>query len=162
MVAKVSPCPPPLNVKLILNFVDIYSSTSGFQAFLSFTGIVALVLSRVMEFRQHLDTALKEIIRDLQQGGHRGCHSETTGLRLEVLYETALINEDISLEAIDLINEARKHLNVTSYQQQPFRGYEAPEASEEGRRGRPKFAISEQQLLFFRGKEDKIVFKTLK
>ncbi|KAJ7379552.1 hypothetical protein OS493_015347 [Desmophyllum pertusum] len=103
-----------------------------------------------MEFRQHLDTALKEIIRDLQQGGHRGCHSETTGLRLEVLYETALINEDISLEAIDLINEARKHLNVTSYQQQPFRGYEAPEASEEGRRGRPKFAISEQQLLFFR------------
>lgn len=72
--------------------MDIYSSTSGFQAFLSFTGIVALVLSRVMEFRQHLDTALKEIIRDLQQGGHRGCDSETTGLRLEVLYETALIN----------------------------------------------------------------------
>ncbi|KAJ7378419.1 hypothetical protein OS493_022953 [Desmophyllum pertusum] len=105
-----------------------------------------------MEFRQHLhvDTALKEIIRDLQQGGHRGCDSETTGLRLEVLYETALINEDISLEAIDLINEARKHLNVTSSQQQPFRGYEAPVASEEGRRGRPKFAISEQQLLFFR------------
>ncbi|KAJ7378440.1 hypothetical protein OS493_022974 [Desmophyllum pertusum] len=101
-----------------------------------------------MEFRQHLDTALKEIIRDLQQGGHRGYDSDTTGLRLEVLYETALINEDISLEAIDLINEARKHLNVTSYQQQPFRGYEAPVASEEGRRGRPKFAISSSSCCF--------------
>ena len=69
-----------------------------------------------------------------------------------------MINGDIPLGAVDLINQARTHLNANLHQQQPFRGYEAPAVSEAGRRGRPKFAISEKQLLFFRGKEEKVLF----
>ena len=61
-----------------------------------------------------------------------------------------MVNGDIPLDA-------RTHLNVNLHQQEPFRGYEAPAVSEAGRRGRLKFAISEKQLLFFRGKEEKVL-----
>ena len=104
-----------------------------------------------MDFRQHLSDSLNEIIEYIQEGGNRGGDLENTVLRLEVLYEAALVNGDIPLDAVDLINQART-------QQQPFRGYEAPAVSEAGRRGRPKFAISEKQLLLFRGKEEKVFF----
>ncbi|XP_022783507.1 uncharacterized protein LOC111324260 [Stylophora pistillata] len=103
-----------------------------------------------MDFRQHLLDSLNEIIEHIQEGGNRGGDLENTVLRLEVLYEAALVNGDIPLEAVDLINQARTHLNVNLNQQEPFQGYEAPAVSEVGRRGRPNFAISEQQLLFFR------------
>ena len=109
-----------------------------------------------MDFRQHLSDSLNEITEYIQEGGNRGGNLENTVLRLEVLYEAALINGDIPLDAVDLINQARTHLNVNLHQQEPFRGYEAPAVSEAGRRGRPKFAISEKQLLFFRGKEEKV------
>nr|XP_058969483.1 uncharacterized protein LOC131795899 [Pocillopora verrucosa]XP_058969484.1 uncharacterized protein LOC131795899 [Pocillopora verrucosa] len=112
-----------------------------------------------MDFRQHLSDSLNEITEYIQEGGNRGGDLENTVLRLEVLYEAALINGDIPLDAVDLINQARTHLNVNLHQQEPFRGYEAPAVSEAGRRGRPKFAISEKQLLFFR--ENNFTYKDM-
>ena len=106
-----------------------------------------------MEFRQHLLDAVNEIIANLEEGGHHGRDSQQISLRLTVLCEAALMNGDISLEIIDLMDQARRLVNVTSEQQRSFDGYEAPAVNEEGRRGRPKFAVSEQQLLFFKGWE---------
>ena len=83
------------------------------------------------------------IIEHIQESGNRGGDLENTVLRLEVLYEVASVNRDISLETVDLIIQVRSHLNVNLPQQEPFRGYEAPVVSEAGRRGRPKFSISE-------------------
>ena len=107
----------------------------------------------IMEFRQHLLDAVNEIIANLEEGGHHGRDSQQISLRLTVLCEAALMNGDISLEIIDLMDQARRLVNVTSEQQRSFDGYEAPAVNEEGRRGRPKFAVSEQQLLFFKGWE---------
>lgn len=64
--------------------------------------------------------------------------------------ETALINGDVPLDAIDLIDQARKQLIANQNLQQPFHSYQAPLLTGDGRRRRPKFSISEQQLLFFR------------
>lgn len=75
-----------------------------------------------MDFRQHLSDSLNEITEYIQEGRNRGGDSENTVLRLEVLYEAALINGDIPLDAVDLINQARTHLNVNLHQQEPFRG----------------------------------------
>ena len=101
-----------------------------------------------MDFRRELANSLNEII-----GGLEGADQRTAILRLEVLYETALIDGDVPLDAIDLIDQARKQLVANQNFQQPFHGYQAPLLTGDGRRGRPKFSISEEQILFFRGIE---------
>ena len=104
-----------------------------------------------MDFQQQLASELKAIIEDLERGDwSRG--SEPTAMRLESLIETALINGDISLECVDLMNQARQQLMTASYgEPSSFASYQAPIQSGEGRRGRPKFVIPEQQLVFFKG-----------
>ena len=104
-----------------------------------------------MDFRQQLLVGMNELVKDLEDCERHGRVSDTTGVRLEVLCEAALVNGDIPLEAIDLMNEARRHLNETS-RHQCFRGYETPVVNVGGRRGRPKFSISEELLQFFRGR----------
>ncbi|XP_068689842.1 uncharacterized protein [Montipora foliosa] len=80
-------------------------------------------------------------------------------LRLTVLCEAALVNGDVSLEIIDLMDQARRLLNVALEDQRSFRGYEAKAVNKGGRRGRPKFSISEEQLVFF--KENNFTYKDM-
>lgn len=104
-----------------------------------------------MNFQQQLSSELKAIIEDLERGD-RGRGSEPTAMRLLSLIETALLNGDISLESVDLMNQARQQLTPASYgETSSFTSYQAPIQSGEGRRGRPKFVIPEQQLVFFKG-----------
>lgn len=119
-----------------------------------------------MDFQQQLASELKGIIEDLERGD-RGRGSEPTAMRLESLIETALLNGDISLESVDLMNQARQQLTTASYgETSSFTSYQAPIQSGEGRRGRPKFVIPEQQLVFFKGnsktnKRKKVMFSTV-
>lgn len=108
---------------------------------------------------------MKAIIEDLERGD-LGRGSEPTVMRLESLIETALLNGDISLESVDLMNQARQQL-MTASRGEPssLTSYQAPIQSGEGRRGRPKFEIPEQQLLFFKGnsktsKRKKVIFSS--
>lgn len=118
-----------------------------------------------MDFQQQLASELKAIIEDLERGD-RGRGSEPTAMRLESLIETALLNGDISLESVDLMNQARQQLMTASHgEPSSFTSYQAPIQSGEGRRGRPKFEIPEQQLLFFKGnsktsKRKKVIFSS--
>ncbi|XP_068692194.1 uncharacterized protein [Montipora foliosa] len=103
-----------------------------------------------MEGKQQLLTALHQIIADLETvGGDTIPDMGLVGLKLETLGEAALLNGDNCLVAIDLINQARQ-LCVSSGAYSSYRSYEAPVLRQEGRRGRPKFDITEEQLLFFR------------
>ena len=96
--------------------------------------------SKHMDFRRELSNSLHEIINDLE-----GSDQQTVSLRLEVLYETALINGDVpldvdflkvlsirstcgksTLDAIDLIDKARKQLIAIQNLHQPFHSYQAP------------------------------------
>ena len=61
--------------------------------------------SKHMDVRRELSNSLHEIIHGLE-----GSDQQTVSLRLEVLYETALINGDVPLDAIDLIDQGRKQL----------------------------------------------------
>ena len=96
--------------------------------------------SKHMDFRRELSNSLHEIINGLE-----GSDQQTVSLRLEVLYETALINGDVpldvdflkvlsirstcgksTLDAIDLIDQARKQLIAIQNLHQPFHSYQAP------------------------------------
>ena len=83
-------------------------------------------------------------------------------LRLTVLCEAALVNGDVSLEIIDLMDQARRLLNVALEDQRSFRGYEAQAANKGGRRGRPNFSISEEQLVFFKGSKSSFSFNIIR
>ena len=108
-----------------------------------------------MDFQQQLASELKAIIEDLERGD-QGRGAEPTAMRLESLIETALLNGDISLESVDLMNQARQQLMMASHSEpSSFTSYQAPIQSGEGRRGRPKFDIPEQQLLFFQNEQTK-------
>jgi len=79
-----------------------------------------------MDFQQQLASELKAIIEDLERGD-RGSGSEPTAMRLETLIETALLNGDISLESVDLMNQARQQLTTASYgETSSFTSYQAP------------------------------------
>ena len=82
-----------------------------------------------MGFRRELSNSLNEIITC-----SKGDQQAVT-LRLKVLNETALINGDVPLDAIDLIDQAQKKKKLIPNQnfQQPLQ----------------YFSTSEQQLLFF-------------
>ena len=67
---------------------------------------------------------------------------------MTVLCEAALENGDVSLEIIDLMDQGRRLLNIALEDQRSFCRYEPPAVTEQGGRGRPNFAISEQQLAF--------------
>ena len=94
--------------------------------------------------------SLNEAVLQLEDvaGGQLLDDAGQISLRLESLSEAALLNGDISLEVIDLMNQARQRLN--SSVSPGYSSYRVP-VFREGRRGRPKFQISEDQLLFFKG-----------
>ena len=77
--------------------------------------------SKPMDFRRELSNSLHEKINGLE-----GSDQQTVSLRLEVLFESALINGDVPLDAIDLIDQARKQLIANQNLQQPFHSYQAP------------------------------------
>ena len=77
--------------------------------------------SKHMDFRRELSNSLHKIINGLEWSDQ-----QTVSLRLEVLYETALTNGDVPLDAIDLIDQARKQLIANQNLQQPFPSYQAP------------------------------------
>ena len=112
-----------------------------------------------MEFRQYLLDSLIEIIGNLKESGRLGHGSENMlRKRLTVLCEAALVNGDVSLEIIDFMDQARRLLNVALEDQRSFRGYEALAVNKGVRRGRPKFSISEEQLVFFEGSKSSCFF----
>ena len=120
-------------------------------AFPTLTFLVDSFDTAYMEGKQQLLTALHQIIADLETvGGDTIPDMGLVGLKLETLGDAALLNGDISLLEIDLINQARQ-LFISSGANSSYRFYEAPVLRLESRRGRPKFDITEEQLLFFRG-----------
>lgn len=101
--------------------------------------------------REQFSAALSEVIADIEASGEsRVADGSCISLRLETLSETALLNGDIPMEVIDLLNHARQKLNKTM-EPSPYSSYRAPVLPSQGHRGRPKFDITEDQLLFFKG-----------
>jgi hypothetical protein len=103
------------------------------------------------EVRTEMTSAITEVIH-LLRSQTQNQDLELCVTRLEVLTENALTYEDISLEVVDLLNQA---LNVVKRTIGIERGYDPYAASlvhDERRPGRPKFEINEDQLLFFKGK----------
>jgi len=100
-----------------------------------------------------LETLLN--INQRLQGNSGSNNTDSVALRLEAVVEAALLNGNISLEVCDLINQARqllqKEFETCDNACEPASSYQAPVAREVGHTGRPKFIISEQQLLFFKG-----------
>ena len=78
-------------------------------AFPTLTFLVDSLDTTYMEGKQQLLTALHQIIADLETVGDDTISDMgLVGLKLETLREAALLNGDISLLAIDLINQARR------------------------------------------------------
>ena len=73
-------------------------------------------------------------------------------MRLEVLAENALGDEAIPLEAVDLINQAVNIIKRNDGLEQSYEPYSASLVHDGRRSGRPKFQITEDQLLFFKGR----------
>ncbi len=71
--------------------------------------------------------------------------------RLEVLAEQAMMCDGMSLEIVDLLNQAKNILRRDAQTNEDYSSYQAPQEMT-GRRGRPRFCISEEQLHFFQGK----------
>ena len=69
-------------------------------------------------------------------------------LRIETLSETALLNGDIPMTVIDVLNQARQHLNKST-ESTPHSSYAAPDLPS---MGHPKFDITEDQLKYFKGR----------
>ena len=105
-----------------------------------------------MDARQQFAAALNEVLTELEASGDG--HVADVGfisLRIETLSETALLNGDIPMTVIDVLNQARQHLNKST-ESTPYSSYAAPVLPSMGRRGRPKFDITEDQLKFFKGR----------
>ncbi len=68
------------------------------------------------------------------------------------LFENALGDEAIPLETVDLINQAVNAIKRNNRVEQNYEPYSASLFHNERRAGRPKFHITEDQLIFFKGK----------
>ena len=105
-----------------------------------------------MDARQQFAAALNEVLAELEASGDG--HLADVGfisLGIETLSETALLNGDIPMTVIDVLNQARQHLN-NSTESTPYSSYAVPVLPSMGRRERPKFDITKDQLKFFRGR----------
>ena len=102
------------------------------------------------ELRTEIENAIAEVINTLSLPvGNQDLDLCVT--RLEVLAENALSCDGIPLEVVDLLNQAVSVLKRNSRMERSHDSYQAPLLSNERNRGRPKFAITEDQLLFFKG-----------
>lgn len=92
-----------------------------------------------------------EVVNRLVDGTSRHADRELCVTRLKVLAESALTHESIPLDLVDLLHQAINILKKKVGLSDDFHSYAAPVESQR-RQGRPKFVISEEQLLFFRGR----------
>ena len=91
---------------------------------------------------------MNEVLTELEASGDG--HVADVGfisLRIETLSETALLNGDIPMTVINVLNQARQQLNKST-ESTPYSSYAAPMLPSMGRRGRPKFDITEDQFSF--------------
>ena len=72
-------------------------------------------------------------------------------MRLEVIAENSLSDEAIPLEATDLIDQAINVIKRNNGMERDYGPYSALPIHNERRPGRPKFQITEDQLLLFKG-----------
>lgn len=102
------------------------------------------------DFKEQLVNAIQEVIEMLSE---RTSHDdrEVCAMRLEVLAENALQYDVIPLQAVDGINHAVHLLKNSLNMEIRCDPYQAQFESTV-RQGRPKFSITEEQLIFFRGK----------
>lgn len=108
-----------------------------------------LYLLDMDNIHRELRCAVEDIINILQQSSNSEEH-ELCATRLEILSENALLHSGISLEIVDFLNHASCLLKKKTNLEREFESYEAP-LQRQGGRGRPRFLISEEQLLFFKG-----------
>lgn len=101
-------------------------------------------------YTMELRNAVEQIIMILQQSSRKEDH-ELCVTRLEILCENALANDDIPIQIVDILNQAKIFLQNNIHTEREFNSYEAP-LERQQRRGRPRFVISEEQLRFFTGK----------
>ena len=102
------------------------------------------------EFKTQLINALEDVVQTLGVARNT-VDFEWYVRRLQVLAESALSQESIPLDVVDRLNEAANHLKSCIREEDSHVPYQAPIVFNEGRRGRPRFFISEDQLVFFRG-----------
>ena len=76
-----------------------------------------------MNFHQQLSSELNEIINDLEKGDG-GRKIEAGVLRLENFIETTHLNDDVWLEIMNIMNQAREHLRIALYGEQSLRCFE--------------------------------------
>ncbi len=103
------------------------------------------------EFKVQLVNALQDIIHTLSQRTNYN-DREVCAMRLELLAESAFSNDAIPLEAVDGINEAAHLLKSSLNIATRYNPYQAQLESNARKQGRPKYFITEEQLIFFRGK----------
>lgn len=105
-------------------------------------------------FQAELVISIQEVISLSAAATTNSDNHELCAIRLEILAESTLTHEDIPLEAVDLINKAI-HLLCGSQDARIFdhEPYVSPSDSNIRARGRPKYYISEEQLMFFKGRK---------
>jgi hypothetical protein len=92
--------------------------------------------------------SLEELNRMITSNYHE--NREICLRRLEVLAEQAMTCDGVSLDIVDLLNQAKNILRRDVETNKEYVSYEAPQEIT-GRRGRPRFCISEEQVQFFQG-----------
>ena len=108
-----------------------------------------LVAGLMDQFVTELRNGVMEVA-DIVSGNLLHENRELCVTRLEVMAVCALSHESISLDIVDMLNEVINILKKQAGLEGDFHSYEAPVRRNETR-GRPKFIISEEQLLFFKG-----------
>ena len=108
-----------------------------------------LVAGLMDQFVTELRNGVMEVA-DILSGNLVHENRELCVTRLEVMAESVLSHESISLDIVDMLNEVINILKKQAGLEGDFHSYEAPVRRKETR-GRPKFIISEEQLLFFKG-----------
>jgi hypothetical protein len=102
-------------------------------------------------FTSELVNAIKEVIYMLSEMTSYD-DRELCAMRLEVLAENSLTHDVIPLEVVDHINEAVQLLKRGLGMERRYEPYQAPSDGTVTRRGRPRFSITQEQLIFFKGK----------
>ena len=100
------------------------------------------------EYLTQLRDALEEVASVLQESSNAE-DLDLCAVRLETYAENALLQNNISLQIVDILNKAANILKNKVDAERRFPPYEAP-VEQRGTRGRPKFVITEQQLTFLK------------
>ena len=99
-------------------------------------------------FLRLLRNSVEEIANALREDSHE--NGELSIRRLEVLAEQAMSCDGVTLDVVDMLNEAKNLLKQQRNNDKEYSSYQAPQEVS-GLRGRPRFAISEEQICFFQG-----------